>query len=351
MNRLRATIAIGLATLIAFSGCISAPASSNEDLHSADSTNQSPLQHSNSTSPDAQGNVTGNATDGNGESGDDNQTKSWDAPPLDSRKTFGELDGTKVFRPGIQLNDGSCTTNFLFHENGTRFFLGTAAHCVSDGDDGGELWYCNNEETDSEVQLTGRDGTTITVPVVYSSADEMTRLGETDEMACGNNDFALLELPPDALDRTHPAVLFFGGPTALDQHELATDDTVYFFGNSGLRDGEFPNGHPGESELGSNCYGKFRYYSYDGWDFKWDFTTQPTLQEDGLDGRPTAFPIPGDSGGPFLGPTGKALAMLGGGANNLEYSLAWMEENMPWHVELVTWDEFDPDGIELVKPI
>lgn len=275
-------------------------------------------------------------------------TESQIAKPRD----WGTIDG-KAFRPGIPVQGGTCTTNFLFQENWTRFFLGTAAHCFTTNPEGA-AGFCQAtdwNELGSTVPLNGRDGTTMQATIAYNSAAAMTTLGETDAGACGNNDFLLLELDPGLLEDTHPAVLYFGGPTALTDGSLQQGDDLYFFGNSGIRDVDYLVDLPTESEALGNHEGEFYGYILDGWDFTWAFGYQPALAGDVGNVRPTAFPMPGDSGGPFLGPTGHALAMLGGGANNLAFALAWMEAHWPWAPELVTWQEFSPDGIEPLKPV
>jgi hypothetical protein len=274
------------------------------------------------------------------------------AAPAPGPRDWGTIDG-KTLRPGIGIRDGSCTTNFLFHDNWTRFFLGSAGHCFTTYDPAAPRALCGAIDWlqyGQGVELDGRDGSPVIGTLAYNSAQAMTEAEATGQ-ACVDNDFALIELPAEVLSRAHPAVLYYGGPVALDNHTLIPGDDVYFFGNSGTRQGKTPMtvmGHPdvGESELLSPQHLVFSEYRNEGWDFNWQsLTTWNPLSGQGPASTDHG-PIQGDSGGPFLGPTGNALAMLGGGANNLEYALTWMAENHAWSVELVTWNEFSPNGIE-----
>jgi hypothetical protein len=269
-------------------------------------------------------------------------------------RDWGSIAG-KDLRPGIAIRNGQCTSNFLFQENWTRFFLGTAAHCVSTIDDTLPDAMCHGSAWDdlgSQLRLnprgdTGLDSTLASL--AYNSVMAMTTRSETAQPACEDNDFALLEISNEDLPRVHPAVLYYGGPTALDNMSLVPDDDVYFFGHSGIREGNYI-GVPATVYLEqmSPQHIVFAQYAHDGWDFDWNnvlfyaFEGQPTRTQD-------VGPIPGDSGGPFLGPQGTALAMLGGGANNLRNALDYMQAHEGWAPELVTWDEFSPTGIEPLR--
>lgn len=119
-------------------------------------------------------------------------------------------------RPGIphETDDAQCTTNFVFRDLTTRtLYMGTAAHCV-------------DHVSIGDTSTIG----TITATVAWSSFEAPSPVSSAD--------FALLEIPAADEHKVHPAVLGFGGPTALaDITAIGTFDKVITFGNSGLRPG------------------------------------------------------------------------------------------------------------------
>lgn len=267
--------------------------------------------------------------------------------PLAEPRDWGTIDG-KTIRPGIPVENGMCTTNFLFQEDWTRFFIGTAAHCLTSYPEGDDR-FCKAtgwRGIGDTVEVTARDNQVIPTKLAYNSAAAMSANRETDPLACTNNDFALLEIDEADLDKVHPAVLYYGGPTALDTGGLKQGNDLYFFGNSALREGgaSFYIGIPGpNSEVLSPQHIIFAEYIQDGWDLRWrNVLHDPSRTQD-------FGPIPGDSGGAWLGPNGSALGMLGGGCNMLWHALDYMQAHEGWAPELVTWSEFSPNGIETLS--
>lgn len=132
-----------------------------------------------------------------------------------------------TIRPGVATTSpaGQCTSNFLYRSpNNATLYLGSAAHCF----DGRKV---GDTVTIEGASKPGR--------LAYSSW--ITRgltncLGEGGLSAGGecDHDFALVSI--DAADRpkVHPAVLHFGGPTALtDSTKLAVGARILVPGNSG----------------------------------------------------------------------------------------------------------------------
>jgi hypothetical protein len=157
--------------------------------------------------------------------------------------TWAEPDAAAI-RPGIQtFTDGAqCTANFVFYAaNGTGFdlYIGQAAHCAGTGaatDTNG----CTAESLPlgTKVDLgTGHDGV-----LAYSSWIAMQEAGTPASAAeCIGNDFALVRIAEADEASVSPEVPFFGGPTGIaSTADLALGDSVYSFGNSGLRLGFEP---------------------------------------------------------------------------------------------------------------
>lgn len=231
---------------------------------------------------------------------------------------------------------GGCTTNFLFHSNDTRYFLGLAAHCFrTDGDPSWVPCPTDLAPIGTRVTFQSDSGSTWGGTLVYSSFTTMQRVKEADPDVCNANDFALVELDATAVPSAHPAVLFYGGPTAaLVGTSLASGSAIHMYGSSSTRPGATGNAHDGT----------FSGYTDDGWGASASFT-------------PPA--VPGDSGSGLLGPQGQAVAVLstigvsvglgGTGSSNgfstLPYALWYMGKHEGWWPSLVTWPTFDADGI------
>ncbi|MBN9737668.1 hypothetical protein Ae168Ps1_2275c [Pseudonocardia sp. Ae168_Ps1] len=161
--------------------------------------------------------------------------------------------GPAPIGPGVQivtpLGDGAelCTANFLFtgaggqdgHRDGDgaehqsspagKLYLGTAAHCTGTAESTGSVDGCVEPvmPEGTEVGITGRDGRSYSGTVAYNSWAAMQARGETDRAACGYNDFALIELSPEAAAVADPTVPGFGGPVALDTDGTRNGETVY----------------------------------------------------------------------------------------------------------------------------
>ncbi len=205
------------------------------------------------------------------------------ASPASAAPTFAPAASATV-KPGVQTytQGGQCTANFVFTD-GTRVFIGQAAHCSgtgaatdTDGCDAGSLPL----GTPVEVRGASKPGR-----LAYSSWLAMRAAGETDANTCAYNDFALVELDPADVARTNPSVPFFGGPTALGAG-TTFGQSVYSYGNSSLRLGLSPLSPKRGSSLGDTGGG-------------WSTTVY------------TATPgIPGDSGSGFLDSTGRAFGTL-----------------------------------------
>ena len=157
--------------------------------------------------------------------------------------TWAPLDSAAI-HPGIQTytQGAQCTANFVFYApNGTGFdlYIGQAAHCAGTG----AATDTNGCTADSlplgtRVDLgTGHDGV-----LAYSSWLAMQE-AKTDDAApeCHGNDFALVRIAEADEASVSPEVPFFGGPTGIaSTADLGTGDSVYSFGNSGLRLGVEP---------------------------------------------------------------------------------------------------------------
>lgn len=203
------------------------------------------------------------------------------APTWAPAATAGVHPGVMTYTDGAQ-----CTANFVYTD-GTRTFLGQAAHCSgtgaatdTDGCDSGSL------PLGTKVEVDGTDGKTYSGTMVYNSWLAMQKAPrETDPETCAYNDLALIELPADAVATTNPSVPFYGGPTALGAGTAFGDD-VSSYGNSSLRLGLSPLSPKRGTSLGD---------SEGGWS-----TTVYTVSPG----------IPGDSGSGFLDAQGRAFGVL-----------------------------------------
>ncbi|MEQ3552000.1 serine protease [Pseudonocardia nematodicida] len=106
---------------------------------------------------------------------------------------------------------GLCTAGFVLTA-GPRTFLAQAAHCAGTGDETATDG-CVSPTVPLGTPVTVRGaGRTVTGTLAWSSWVTMQARGETDPDTCAFNDFALVELPPEAADAVGAAVPFFGGP-------------------------------------------------------------------------------------------------------------------------------------------
>ncbi len=250
--------------------------------------------------------------------------------------TWSAPTAQQWLRPGAQtVFDGSqCTVNFLYHYKWYRFFIGSAAHCV-DGTDINEVCGVKAEDViGKSATVRSHGGASVSTTIAYSSWWTMDQKGGG---SCPDNDFALYELGPEAQKHMHPAVYHIGGPTALaDPDGYGTGATLYGFGASGLR-GNQGIAYPGQDavnakrglSLGTSGFYQQVYYATPG--------------------------IPGDSGGPALGPGGEALGAASviyyapvtgsNGYTLVPKALEYMQAKEGWAPELVTYDDWSPLGV------
>lgn len=145
-----------------------------------------------------------------------------------------EQPGTGAIGPGVQIatpvGGGAelCTANFLYAADDTRY-LGTAAHCMAGAEAMSSVDGCAEPvlPEGTEVRIAGRDGRDYAGTTAYNSWAVMQERGETDRDLCLFNDFALVELGPDAAAAADPTVPGLGGPTALDTDGTRDGETVY----------------------------------------------------------------------------------------------------------------------------
>lgn len=192
---------------------------------------------------------------------------------------------TAAIHPGVQTvtAGGQCTANFVYTD-GTKVFIGQAAHCSGTGGN-----TATNGCTSGSLPL----GTPVTVGgaskpghMVYNSWLTMQALGETDSETCQYNDLAIVELDPADYAKVNPSIPRWGGPVAASSPGTVTGDAVYTYGNSSLRFGVSQTSPKQGTSLGDSPGG----WSHD------VYTATPG--------------IPGDSGSAFLDKNGGALGVL-----------------------------------------
>lgn len=90
-------------------------------------------------------------------------------------------------RPGAWiLSPSGCTTNFVFG-SASNYFIGTAGHCTSVGD---------------EVTLVAAPGVLMNIGTTVRSVNQGI-----------GNDFALIDVRPEMEQYVNPSMSYFGGPT------------------------------------------------------------------------------------------------------------------------------------------
>ncbi|MCU1599552.1 MAG: serine protease [Frankiales bacterium] len=204
------------------------------------------------------------------------------AHPADAATRRWAAAGSAKVHPGVQTvtKDSQCTANFVFTA-GTSVYLGQAAHCSSTGgstDTNGCL--TGSLPLGTPVSVAGYTGT-----LAYNSWLAMRAARTTDASTCAYNDLALIKLPAAAVASTNPSIPVYGGPTGLGSG-TSTLESVFSYGNSGLRFGLTPTSPKRGTSLGDGANG-------------WTTTVY------------TATPgIPGDSGSGFLDGSGRAFGVL-----------------------------------------
>lgn len=192
-------------------------------------------------------------------------------------------EGSATIHPGVQTHTegGQCTANFIY-TSGSDVFIGQAAHCSGTGA-ATETDGCDSKSlplgTPVEIDGASQPGT-----MVYNSWIAMQEAGERDEETCAYNDFALVKIHPDDVDKVNPSIPRWGGPTGVGT--ASTLQTVYTYGNSSLRLGVTALSPKMGKVIGVSA-GRWSYDVY---------TVTPG--------------IPGDSGSAFVNRTGQALGVL-----------------------------------------
>lgn len=148
-----------------------------------------------------------------------------------------------VIRPGVKIVagpiqtdvgpvgelSGQCTANFVFStpDNHT-LYLGTASHC-----------FANTAAIGDPVSIAGGAVTGTLAYCSWGTVDETdTCPSKTQNDEGWANDFALVQLPVEARNLVHPALLHWGGPTGILKSPPVADQHVLNFGNSPLRDAD-----------------------------------------------------------------------------------------------------------------
>lgn len=216
---MRALAGVVLVAPLLLSGCLetahdaATPAATTPTPPPSSSTSHGPSRPPPSTSATSPGGP------GNGTAGD---------PPPTAQKPWPAI-GDATIRPGVQVIAGGaqCTSNFLFRSpDNATLYLGLAAHCV----DGLKIG--------AAAQVVGASHA---AKVAYSSwiAKGLTCDATAAGTGCTDgefmDDFALVAIDPADRGKVHPALLHFGGPTALyDSQKLQVGDRVLGYGNSEL---------------------------------------------------------------------------------------------------------------------
>ena len=145
---------------------------------------------------------------------------------------------TATIHPGMATSsDGAgCTANFVFTDKSGAVYVGQASHCTSTSGDPLSGSGCVTESTPLGTPVTlGQSG--ITGTLAYSSWLAMQKAGETDEVTCRSNDFALIKVPQTGIAMVNPSVPVFGGPTGIRNSGLTAGEPAYGYGSSDLRGG------------------------------------------------------------------------------------------------------------------
>jgi hypothetical protein len=157
-----------------------------------------------------------------------------------------------LVRPGSRIENErgtGCTANFLFtNPQGTKAYIGTAAHCFGVGADNSPS--CDDtfeplssgdaaimplyQPTGAEV-LSFPPTPTVVGRFVYSSFVAMQDAGESTDILCSHNDFALIELDDNTTRLANPAMWHWNGPTGLRSDKAVLGEHVFTFGGTAMR--------------------------------------------------------------------------------------------------------------------
>lgn len=216
-----------------------------------------------------------------------------------------------TIHPGMPTTSGSagCTTNFVFTDKAGAVYIGQAAHCTSPSAD--PLSGTGCESASSPLGTPVKLGNSnVTGTLAYSSWLAMQKAGETDDITCRSNDFALVRIPDVAVGQVNPSVPVFGGPVGLASGPLEAGEPVYGYGRSDLR-GELATPQQGYS-----------------------LRTEPPGWYHVVYVLPSG--VPGDSGGGFMNGQGQAFGVLitlntmppgSNGAADLAHALAYAQKH------------------------
>ncbi|MGJ8671134.1 MAG: S1 family peptidase [Oceanococcus sp.] len=244
-------------------------------------------------------------------------------------REFGEANDNQI-RPGVEISstDGSCTSNFIYHDALGNLYIGAAAHCFSpDTNSGVDSCQAQNQVMGSPIDI---ENATTPGELFYSSWQAMKDNSESPgSEICQANDFALVKIDAADVDNVHPSAFVFGGPTALLQGNAQVGDQVYSYGQSPF--------HAGLSTLQTK-QGQITAQSAGGWNYSVQ-TDNPGLS--------------GDSGSAVLHESGQALGVLVtvgvgfpgpvvNGVCNLDLALAYANSALDMNLQLTTADTFSP---------
>jgi hypothetical protein len=190
-----------------------------------------------------------------------------------------------AIHPGVMMESpqGQCTANFVFTA-GNQVLLGQAAHCTGLGSDA-ETNGCTSKSAPIGTKIK-IDGATEPGKLVYNSWLTMQEKGERDANLCNFNDFALVALAPEDVDRTNPSVPVFGGPDGLHRGAVGAGAQVYSYQNSNLRQGVGTTSAKQGVNLADDGGGRSHEVA----------TVTPG--------------VPGDSGSGFMDSSGRAFGLL-----------------------------------------
>ncbi len=244
---------------------------------------------------------------------------------------FGSVEG-KVLRPGEPIR--GCTTNFLYHYNWERFFLGSAAHCHTENDpetaDGCDFTETEFPELGSTVEFTDTEhaGT-----LVYSSWIAMHSANESNENACVGNDFSLIEISPDTFHAMHNAPRWNIQQDIKAYKQPFVGQDVQAYGSSSMRCTDWACERDGGADGSVNTLkGKHREIRNEGYKHRVSLTPSG---------------VPGDSGGPLLSMDGHAIGVASTiiiapqvGDNtyaDVNHALNYMGQQLGWRPDVVEY--------------
>ena len=204
---------------------------------------------------------------------------------------WADVDEATI-HPGTQTvtEGGQCTANFVFVRTAVvdeveylvDVLLGTAAHCIS-SESGADECADTGYPIGTPTEI---DGATLPGAAAYNATITMQAVGETDPDTCNHNDIGMIRVAYEDWSRVNPSIPDFGGPVGTNTTGTTQGDTLYSWGNSGLRFGLEQTSPKRGTALATNA---------GGWNHTF-YTVTPG--------------IPGDSGSALLDADGNALAAL-----------------------------------------